>query len=69
MANVNYYYVYSNGDGTWTLHSHGRHPDINDDKRPFTADELLEELKEYGFHREEILEKNVEGLSSALKKK
>src|SRR5262245_15783261 len=22
MANVNYYYVYSNGDGTWTLHSH-----------------------------------------------
>src|SRR5262249_41160271 len=44
-AGEEHYYVYPNGDGTWTLHRHARHPDVNDERGPYDADELLEALK------------------------
>jgi hypothetical protein len=65
-AGEEHYYVYPNGDGTWTLHRHARHPDVKDERGPYDADELLEALKEYGFDREEIAEKKIEGLDISL---
>jgi hypothetical protein len=69
MASEDCHYIYSNGDGTWMHYRHySEHPDINDELGPFTAEELLEDLKEFEFDVEEILEQDIAGLSSALKK-
>jgi hypothetical protein len=61
------YYVDYNGDETWTVYHHGGHPDLIDEEGPYDADELLEALEEFGFEREEVVKKKIEGLNSALK--